>query len=459
MADFPKLLTSRYDIPSSWTLEVAEKAGAYSTARKALTTMKPDEIRGEVKAACIRGRGGAGFPAGVKWGFLPEETDKPFYLTVNADEGEPGTIKDRTIMERDPHRLIEGCIITLYGIRAHTAYIYVRCELIKAIRRLEEAIEGARQRGYLGKKPFGVDYEINIYIHPGAGAYICGEESALLNSLEGKRGETRLRPPFPAQVGAFGAPTIVNNVETISSVPDIIRMGGKAWSELSRIPGDGGVRLYGVSGHVKRPGVYEGPVGLTLRELVFELGGGMLHEDKPLKAITPGGSCTPLLRPDDVVDAPDQNSPLHPYHGKSHLDVPMACETFRALGTMLGTTCAIVMDSSVNMVEVARNLMHFYAHESCGQCTPCREGSGWMLRILNDLARGKGREQDVALLVEILNNIMGNTICAFGEGMCMPILGILQKFHQEFLLAAKNGVPGSPLGESAKELVLGQQTD
>lgn len=458
MAEFPKILTSRYDVPESWTLAAAEKHGAYSTARKALTTMKPEQITAEVKTACIRGRGGAGFPAGVKWGFLPKGTDQTFYLAVNADEGEPGTFKDRTIMERDPHRLIEGCIITLYAIGAHTGYIYVRCELVKSIQRLEDAIEEARQRGYLGTRPFGTTYELNVYVHPGAGAYICGEESALLNSLEGKRGETRLRPPFPAQVGAFGAPTIVNNVETISSVPDIVRMGGKAWAELSRVPGDGGVRLYGVSGHIKKPGIYEAPVGLTLRELIYDLGGGMLHDDRPLKAITPGGSSTPVLRPDDVVDAPDEKDVLHPWHGKSHLDVPMACDTYRALGTMLGTTCAIVMDSSVNMVEVARNLMHFYAHESCGQCTPCREGSGWMLRILNDLCHGKGREQDVALLVEIANNIMGNTVCAFGEGMSMPILGILRKFHGEFLEAAKNGVPGSPLGDSARDLVRGKQT-
>jgi NADH-quinone oxidoreductase subunit F len=455
MAELPKLLTSRYDLPESWTLATAENAGAYSTARKALTTMKPEQVTAEVKASGIRGRGGAGFPAGVKWGFLPKGTDQTFYLAVNADEGEPGTFKDRTIMERDPHRLVEGCIITLYAIGAHTGYIYVRCELVKSIQRLEDAIEEARLRGYLGKRPFGIDYEINLYVHPGAGAYICGEESALLNSLEGKRGETRLRPPFPAQVGAFGAPTIVNNVETISSVPDIVRMGGKAWSELSRVPGDGGVRLYGVSGHVKKPGIYEGPVGLTLRELIYELGGGMLHDDRPLKAVSPGGSSTPVLRPDDVVDAPDEKSVLHPWHGKSHLDVPMAVDTFRALGTMLGTTCAIVMDSTVNMVEVARNLMRFYAHESCGQCTPCREGSRWMLRILDDLCRGKGREGDVALLVEIANNIMGNTVCAFGEGMSMPMLGILQKFHGEFIEAARNGVSGSPLGDSAKDLVLG----
>lgn len=455
MADFPKLLTSRYELPESWKLTTAEKHEAYSVARKALTTMRPEQIAAEVKESNLRGRGGAGFPTGVKWGFIPKDTKKPIYLAVNADEGEPGTFKDRTIMEKDPHRLIEGCIITTYAIRAHVAYIYVRCELVKSIRRLEDAIEEARHRGFLGNRPFGVNHKIEVYVHPGAGAYICGEESSLLNSLEGRRGETRLRPPFPAVEGAFGCPTIVNNVESISSIPDIIRMGGKAWSDLSRLPRDGGVRLYGVSGHVKRPGIYEGPVGITMRELIYELGGGMLFEERPLKAVIPGGSSTPVLRPDDVVDAPNEKDALHEWHGKSHLDVPMGSDTYRALGTMLGTCCAAVMDSSVNMVEVARNLIHFYAHESCGQCTPCREGSGWMLNILENLCRGKGCKDDVSLFVEIANTVMGSTICAFGEGMCMPMLGLVQKFYEEFIEAAENGVSGSPLGDSAKEIVLG----
>ncbi|MBN1653708.1 MAG: NADH-quinone oxidoreductase subunit NuoF [Deltaproteobacteria bacterium] len=455
MADFPKLLTSRYELNESWLLSTVEKHGAYEVARKALTTMKPEEIAAEVKEANIRGRGGAGFPAGVKWGFIPKGNTKPVYLAVNGDEGEPGTFKDRTIMERDPHRLIEGCVITLFAIGGHIAYIYVRCELVKAIRRLEDAIEEARQKGFIGDRPFGKDHKIEIYVQPGAGAYICGEESSLLNSLEGNRGEPRLRPPFPAVEGAFRCPTIVNNVETISSISEIVRMGGKAWSDLSRLPRDGGVRIYGVSGHVKNPGIYEAPVGISMRELVYDLGGGMLYENRPLKAVIPGGSSTPVLRADDVVNAPGENDPLHAWQGKSHLDVPMGADTYRALGTMLGTCCATVMDNSVNMVEVARNLIHFYAHESCGQCTPCREGSAWMRDILDNLCRGKGRKEDVRLLVEIANNIMGNTICAFGDGMSMPMLGLVQKFYDEFLEAAKNGVPGSPLGDSAKELMLG----
>lgn len=455
MAEFPKILTDRYGVPESWTLRVAEGHGAYSTARKALTTMKPEQIAAEVKDANIRGRGGAGFPAGVKWGFLKKDPNRPPYLVVNADEGEPGTFKDRTLMELDPHRLIEGCIITMYAIGAHVGYIYVRCELVKSIARLEAAIVEARQRGYIGKRPFGIQHEIDIHVHMGAGAYICGEETSLLNSLEGLRGEPRLKPPFPAVEGAFGAPTIVNNVETVAAVPDIVKMGGQAWSAQSRLPRDGGTRLYGVSGHVKNPGVFEAPVGLTLRELIYELGGGMLHADRPLKAVIPGGSSTPVLRPDNLVHAPNADHPLHEWHGKSHIDVPMGVDTMRALGTMLGTCCAIVMDSSVNMVEVARNLMYFYAHESCGQCTPCREGTGWLLDVLDNLCRGNGKPTDAALLVDIANNMMGNTICAFADGTAMPMLGLVQKFHAEFVAAADKGVPGQPLGQSTSPLFAG----
>jgi NADH-quinone oxidoreductase subunit F len=446
VAEFPKLLTSRYDLAESWTLDVAERAGAYQMAKKALVGMVPSQIVEQVKAANLRGRGGAGFPAGVKWGFLPKNRSQPVILAVNGDEGEPGTFKDRTLMERDPHRLIEGCIIALYAIGAHTCYIYVRGELITSIQRLEEAISRAEQRGYLGKTPFGIAHEMAIYLHPGAGAYICGEESALLESLEGKRGEPRKKPPFPAQVGAFGFPTIVNNVETIASLPDIIALGGSDWSQLSRLPWDGGVRLYGVSGHVKKPGVYEAPVGLTLRELIYDLGGGMLYPDRPLKAVIPGGSSTPVLRADQRVDASTEEHPLYRWRGQSALDLPMGVDTFRALGTMLGTCCATVLDSSVNMVEVARNLMHFYAHESCGQCTPCREGSGWLLDMVTRLCRGQGRVEEVDRLVEVANAIMGNTICAFGEGMAMPMLGLVRHFRGEFVEAAHRGTTGSPLG-------------
>lgn len=442
MKTYPKILTSRYGIENSHTLEVAEAHKAYAVAKKALTTMKPEEITAQVKAANIRGRGGAGFPAGVKWGFVKPVAGKPTYLVINADEGEPGTFKDCTIMEQDPHRLLEGCILASYAIGAHVAYIYVRCELVKSIQRLDAAIQEAKKKNYLGKGIFGTSFDLEIYVHIGAGAYICGEETSLLNSLEGKRGEPRLKPPFPAIAGAFGAPTLVNNVETIASVPDIIEMGGEKWAALSPLPGDGGTRLYGVSGHVKRPGVYEAPVGLTLRELIYDLGGGMLHDNRPLKAVIPGGSSTPVLRPDELVEAPDPKHPLHAWHGKSHIDVPMGVDTFKNIGTMLGTCCAVVMDSSVDMVEVARNLMKFYKHESCGQCTPCREGSGWLVDILDAIARQEAavvyRQMDVVkLLVDVSSNMMGNTICAFADGTAMPMLGLVKRFRSEFEAAAR----------------------
>jgi NADH-quinone oxidoreductase subunit F len=457
MAEFQSILTDRYGLEHSYSLSVVEKVGAYATSRRALISLKPEQIQAEVKAANIRGRGGAGFPAGMKWGFLAKREGVAPYLVINADEGEPGTFKDRTLMELDPHRLIEGCIITCYAIGAHVCYIYIRCELVKSIARVNAAIEEARAKGFLGLRPFGVNHAIEIFTHPGAGAYICGEETALLNSLEGKRGEPRLKPPFPAVSGAFGAPTIVNNVETIAAVPDIVKMGGEAWAKLSRLPNDGGCRLYGVSGHVRKPGVYEAPVGITLRELIYDLGGGMLDKNRPLKGVIPGGSSTPVLRPDDLVHAPDPKHPLHPYHGKSHIDVPMGVDTMRALGTMLGTCCAIVMDSSVNMVDAARNLMRFYAHESCGQCTPCREGTGWLFDVLTQVCEGRGKVEDVDLLVDISNNMMGNTICALADGTAMPMLAFVRKYRDEFIAACKGGgIAAVRLDESARALVAGR---
>lgn len=445
MADYEHILSNRFDVDEAWTLPVAERQGAYRTARRALTMMDPDKIKEEVKAANIRGRGGAGFPAGIKWGFLPKDAET-VYLVINADEGEPGTFKDRQIMEKDPHRLIEGCIATMWAIGAHVTYIYVRCELVKSIRRLESAIQEARKKGYLGDRPFGKSFPMEVYVHPGAGAYICGEETALLNSLEGKRGEPRLKPPFPAIKGAFGQPTIVNNVETIAAVPDILEKGGKKWSDISLLPEsfrDGGTRLYGVSGHVKTPGVYEAPVGITLRELIYDFGGGMLHADRKLKGVIPGGSSTPVLHPDHTVHAPKEDDPMHAWHGKSHIDVPMGVDTMKGLGTMLGTCCAIVMDDSVNMAEAARNLMKFYKHESCGQCTPCREGCGWLLDVLQQIGKGAGKKEDIDLLVDISNNMMGNTICALADGTAMPMLGFIQKYPEDFHHAVEHGMGSS----------------
>ncbi len=458
--DFQPVLTRRYGIPESWTLPVAEKHGVYRTARRVLTTMSPERIREEVKKANIRGRGGAGFPAGVKWGFLAPKEGQRVYLAVNGDESEPGTFKDRTILENDPHRLIEGCLISAYALGAHTVYVYIRGEMDFPIERLEAALQEARRAGYVGERPFGKGFPIDIWVHKGAGAYICGEETAMLSSIEGKRGEPKLKPPFPAQKGVFDEPTIVNNLETITSVADILEMGGEQWAALSRLPGDGGTRLYGVSGHVKRPGVYEAPVGITLRELIYDYAGGMLREDRPLKGVIPGGSSTPILRPDHTVHAPNEDHPLHAWHGKSEIDVPMGVDTFRALGTMLGTCCAIVMDSSVDMVEATRNIMRFYAHESCGQCTPCREGCGWIVDILQQIAAGTAGEAQVDLLVDVANNMMGNTICAFADGATMPLLGMVRKFPDEFREAARRGLPGGSvrLDDSTRDLVLGRVT-
>jgi NADH-quinone oxidoreductase subunit F len=425
-------LTKNYDTPEGWTLPVYEREGGYQQAKRALA-MPREALVEDMKAANIRGRGGAGFAMGVKWSFMPwpPKPEKPHYLVINADEGEPGTFKDRTIMERNPHSVIEGCIIGCYGIGAHTAYIYVRDELHLSKDRLWGAIAEAKQKGYLGAKPFGLDYAVDVVVHTGAGAYICGEETALLNSLEGKRGEPRLKPPFPAQAGAFGMPSTVNNLETIAIVPTALAMGGEAFSKLSDLHHlrDGGARLFGVSGHVKNPGVFEACVGLTLRDLIYDLGGGV--DGGELLAVIPGGSSCPVLRADEVVHAPNEKSPLHPWHGKSVLDVPLGVDTFRTLGTMLGTCCAIVLSDKVDPVLAMHNLMRFYRHESCGQCTPCREGSAWLFRILDRMAQNEATIEELDRLHEIADNIMGNTICAFGEGTAMPALGFLQKFRPE----------------------------
>jgi NADH-quinone oxidoreductase subunit F len=425
-------LTKRYGDPSGHTLAVYEQDGGYQQARRALQ-MERAALVDEMKAANIRGRGGAGFPMGVKWSFMPwpPKPERPHYLVINADEGEPGTFKDRTIMEKNPHSVVEGCIIGCFGIGAHVAYIYVRDELHLAKERLWGAIREAKAKGYLGKRPFGVDYPVEVVVHTGAGAYICGEETSLLNSLEGKRGEPRLKPPFPAQAGAFGMPSTVNNLETIAIVPTALAMGGDAFSKLSAIHHlkDGGARLFGVSGHVNKPGFFECAVGLTLRELIFDLGGGVKGGE--LLAVIPGGSSCPILRAEEIVSAPDPKSPLHPYDGKSVLDVPLGVDTFRALGTMLGTCCAIVLSDLADPVLAFHNLMQFYRHESCGQCTPCREGSAWLFRILDRIVKGEAEIHELDRLSEIASNIMGNTICAFGEGTAMPALGFLLKFRRE----------------------------
>src|SRR5580658_601165 len=432
-------LTRTYDKPEGHSLGAYERdLDGYQVARRVLTTMTREHVVDEAKKANLRGRGGAGFPMGVKWSFMPKAVGaKPHYLVVNADEGEPGTHKDRTLMEENPHACVEGCIIGCYGIGAHVAYIYVRDELHLSKARLWGAIEEAKAKGYLGKTPFGVDYPVEVYVHSGAGAYICGEETSMLNSLEGRRGEPRLKPPFPAQAGAFGCPTTVNNLETIAIVPTAFQMGTEAFSKLSDLHAinDGGCRLFGINGHVKNPGIVELGVGVTLRELIFDIGGGILSDggnERGLLAVIPGGSSTPVLLPTDTLHAPDEKSPLHKYHGLSVLDVPLGVDTMRASGTMLGTCCATVLAEGTCPVMAMQNLMSFYHHESCGQCTPCREGSAWLDRVVDKILDGKASMTELDQLHDIANGIMGNTICAFGEGTAMPALGFLRKFRKDF---------------------------
>lgn len=424
-------LSKNYTTPDGWTLAVYEQNGGYKSARKALG-MTREKVIEEAKAAHIRGRGGAGFDAGTKWSFMPPLGEKPHYLVVNADEGEPGTFKDRTIMELNPHSLVEGCIIGAYAINAHYAYIYVRDELHLAKARLWGAIEEARAKGFLGDKPFGIDWPMQVYVHTGAGAYICGEETGLLNSLEGRRGEPRIKPPFPAQYGAFGMPTTVNNVETIAIMPTVFEVGGDTFSKVSDLHAfnDGGARLFGVSGHVKRPGVYEAAVGLTLRELVYDLGGGVL-DDRPLLGVIPGGSSCPIILENEIVNV-EGDERFAPYNGKSVLDLPMGVDTYRRTGNMLGTCCAIVLSDRVDPVLAAQNLIRFYRHETCGQCTPCREGCGWIERIIDKVVAGTATFEELDQIHEIASNITGNTICAFGDGAATPMLAFVRKFRKNF---------------------------
>src|SRR6187402_1055274 len=424
-------LSHSYGKPNSWMLSAYESAGGYRGVRKALS-MPREAVVEEAKKAHVRGRGGAGFDCGMKWSFMPKESKKPHYLVVNADEGEPGTFKDRSIMEMNPHALIEGCIIGSYAIGAHACYIYVRDELHLSKERLWGAIKEAKAKGYLGKSPFGKDYEVEVYVHTGAGAYICGEETALLNSLEGRRGEPRLKPPFPAQYGAFGCPSTVNNVETLAIMPTAFEMGCDEFSKLSELHSfnDGGARLFGVSGHVKKPGIYEAAVGLTLRELIYDLGGG-IEGDRQLLGFIPGGSSCPVHLADEIVSSTDPR--LEQWNGKPLLDLPLGVDTFRNAGSMLGTCCATVMSDATDPVLALHNVMRFYRHESCGQCTPCREGCGWIERILNKIVEGKATLEELNQLHEIASNITGNTICAFGDGAAQPALSFVRKFRPQLL--------------------------
>ena len=386
-----------------------EKMNGYRSFEKAIK-MTPDAIIDEVKKSNLRGRGGAGFPTGMKWGFIPKQSTKPKYLVCNADESEPGTFKDRDLMRFTPHLLIEGMLIGAHAIGANVGYIYIRGEYTREAKLLDEAIDEAYAKGYLGKNILGSGFNFDLTVHRGAGAYICGEETGLLNSLEGRRGEPRVKPPFPAQAGAFGGPTIVNNVETLCAVPYIIDRGGEWFAKLGKLERSGGTRLFCVSGHVKKPGLYELPSGgVTLRQLIYDYCGGILG-DKKLKAVIPGGSSAPVLTADEI-------------------DVVLDIEP---LMKMLGSAAILVISEDYDIVRLIRRITQFYAHESCGQCTPCREGCKWMEDVLHRIEHGHGREEDIALLSDIADNIAGKTLCALGDAAAGPVSSFVKKFKPDF---------------------------
>lgn len=413
-----RVLSSRFGLPDSATLETYLQHDGYKALEKALKEMTSEQIIEEVKKSNLRGRGGAGFPTGMKWGFVPKDTDKPKYIVANADESEPGTCKDRPLMELDPHQLIEGMIIAGRAVNAHQGYIYIRGEYRYVLEILERAIAEAYAGGYLGKNIRGTGFDFDLAAHTGAGAYECGEESALLESLEGKRGYPRIRPPFPAVVGLYACPTVLNNVETLSSVPWIILKGGEWFANLGT-PRNGGTRLFCLSGHLNRPGIYELPMGFPLRKMIEEVGGGILN-GKNCKAVIPGGSSVPVLTADQ-------------------LDTPMDFGSVAKAGSLLGSGGVMVMDEDTCMVQVAQRTMHFYAHESCGWCIPCREGTAWLRKMLDRFHTGGGREEDIKLLKELSQNMLGKTFCPLGDAAAMPTIGFVEKFREEFEAHARTG--------------------
>ena len=404
------ILTKFWDHPQSWTRATYEDNGGYQALRHALT-QDPGDLVQETKDSGLRGRGGAGFPTGMKWGFLPPHDGGPRYLVVNADESEPGTCKDIPLMMAAPHFLIEGAIITSFAIGSDKAFIYVRGEVAHVYRRLLRAVEEAYEAGYLGTDIIGSGYDLDLVVHAGAGAYICGEETALLDSLEGRRGQPRLKPPFPAVAGLYSRPTVVNNVESIASVPLIIGKGAEWFSDMGTEKSQG-FGIFSLSGHVKNPGQYEAPLGITLRELI-DMAGGMRDENHPLKFWTPGGSSTPIFT--------DQ-----------HLDVPLDFESVAAHGSMLGTRALQIFDDTVSVVRAVSRWNDFYMHESCGKCTPCREGTYWLAQILHRIEDGRGTQEDIDKLVDICDNILGRAFCALGDGATSPITSAVQYFRDEF---------------------------
>jgi len=430
---FRKIFTQHVDEADCHTLKFYKKQDGYKYAKQALArTVAADDLIDQVKAANLRGRGGAGFPTGVKWGFVPKDSDKPKYLVVNADESEPGTFKDRVIMEKNPHLLLEGILICCKAVGIETAYIYIRGEFVFATNRLQEAIDEAYEAGILGDDCLGSGLKIDVTVHRGAGAYICGEETGMLTSLEGDRGQPKLKPPFPAIEGVFGCPTVVNNVETLANLPYILEIGADAYREIGpeKSPGP---KLFCVSGHVEKPGTFELPMGVPLRTLIDEHAGG-IWKGRKLKAVIPGGSSAHVLTADEC-------------------DVAMDIESLAEAGTMLGSAGVIVIDDSTCMVDALVNVMRFYHHESCGQCTPCREGTGWLEKIVHRIYHGEGRIEDLDLIQEVCDRMVGKTICALADAAAFPAESFVTKFRSDFEFAIQNG--GSPAWKKRHSSTVG----
>jgi NADH-quinone oxidoreductase subunit F len=418
MTPLTPVITAHWDVPDYFTLEGYRRHGGYLALPKALG-MDPDAVIGMVKDTGLRGRGGAGFPTGLKWSFVPQNDGKPHYLVVNADESEPGACKDVPIMMANPHALLEGVIISSYAIRANHAFIYIRGEVPQAIRRVATAIREAEQAGLLGDNILGSGFSLRVEVHSGAGAYICGEETALLDSLEGYRGQPRLKPPFPATHGLYAAPTVVNNVETITNIPWIIN-NGVEWFRQFGTEKSPGFKVFAVSGHVARPGIYEAPLGITMRELL-DYAGGVVGGDGTVKFWIPGGSSVPMLTAD-------------------HLDTPLTYEAMAEAGTMLGTGTPMVFNSTISVVKAVTRWLEFYKHESCGKCTPCREGTYWITGVLERFEHGHGTNADMDLLVEVCGNIAGRSFCALGDAAATPYPAALKYFRDEFEAATHTPV-------------------
>ena len=405
-----RVVSKNFAIEGSETLDVYLANDGYKAFRKA-KEMTPEAIIEEVKTSGLRGRGGAGFPTGLKWSFVPRTSPKPRVIVVNADESEPGTCKDRLLMEYDPHQMIEGILIAGLAVDAHKGYIYIRGEYRYLIDAMDRAIDEAYAKGFLGSNVAGTGFQFDLCTHSGAGAYECGEETALLDSIEGKRGIPRMKPPFPAVAGAWALPTLLNNVETFSAIPPIIRDGGPAFAALGT-PKNGGTRLVCISGHVNKPGVYELPLGFPMMKAINELAGG-IPGGKKLKAVVPGGSSCPILRSEEC-------------------DIPMDYDTLAKVGSMLGSGGMVVLDETTDMVRFALRIMKFYAHESCGWCIPCREGTTWLKKILQRFYEGQGRREDISLLGELSKNMLGRTFCALGDAAALPTISIVEKFTEDF---------------------------